>query len=96
MNNLVAVLLTICATGVVFLLFFLYALLRDMSRITGHAEGSAKYKDERLDSAALIREKRDPRRAKVNGRTALISLPRIHAAAHFDGRTRLGTRRQID
>lgn len=48
MNNLVGVLLTVCAMGVVFLLFFLYALLRDMSRITGHALGSAEYKDERL------------------------------------------------
>lgn len=77
MNNLVDVLLTVCALGVLFLLFFLYALLRDMSRISGHAQGSAAYKDERLDSPALIREKREPRRAEVDGRTALISLSRI-------------------
>ena len=67
MNNLVDVLLTVCALGVLFLLFFLYALLRDMSRITGHAQGSAAYKDERLDSPAWIREKREPRRAEVDG-----------------------------
>lgn len=83
MNNLVDVLLTVCALGVLFLLFFLYALLRDMSRITGHAQGSAAYKDERLDSPAWIREKREPRRAEVDGRIALISLSRIHRGDAF-------------
>jgi Na+-transporting methylmalonyl-CoA/oxaloacetate decarboxylase gamma subunit len=57
MNNLVAILLTVCVVGMAFLLFFLFALLRDMSRITGRAESSAEYKNARFNSGALMREK---------------------------------------
>jgi Na+-transporting methylmalonyl-CoA/oxaloacetate decarboxylase gamma subunit len=57
MNNLVGILLMVCAAGVVFLLFFLFALLRDMSRITRYTEGSAAYKNGKLNFGALIREK---------------------------------------